>query len=79
MNLYGPTEENQRRFVKNPVRTDDRDLLYYTGDRGRYRPDGGLEILGRLDRQVKIRGVRIEPGVTSIHQMLDLGNWSQRN
>jgi amino acid adenylation domain-containing protein len=48
------------RFVKNPNRNDEQDLLYYTGDRGRYRPDGSLEILGRMDRQVKIRGVRIE-------------------
>ena len=54
-------EENRQRFVKNPFRDDERDLLYYTGDRGRYRPDGTLEILGRLDDQVKIRGVRIEP------------------
>ncbi|MBW4669172.1 MAG: amino acid adenylation domain-containing protein [Cyanomargarita calcarea GSE-NOS-MK-12-04C] len=50
------------RFVKNPNRNDEQDLLYYTGDRGRYRPDGSLEILGRMDRQVKIRGVRIELG-----------------
>ena len=54
-------EENHQRFVKNPFRNDERDLLYYTGDRGRYRPDGTLEILGRLDDQVKIRGVRVEP------------------
>jgi amino acid adenylation domain-containing protein len=52
--------ENQSRFTKNPFRNDEQDLIYYTGDRGRYRPDGCLEILGRLDRQVKIRGVRIE-------------------
>ncbi|MBP5974432.1 amino acid adenylation domain-containing protein, partial [Brasilonema sp. CT11] len=54
------SEENHSRFVKNPLGNDEQDLLYYTGDRGRYRPDGTLEILGRLDRQVKIRGVRIE-------------------
>ncbi len=54
------SEENRSRFVKNPLGNNEQDLLYYTGDRGRYRPDGTLEILGRLDRQVKIRGVRIE-------------------
>jgi acyl-coenzyme A synthetase/AMP-(fatty) acid ligase/acyl carrier protein len=54
--------ENRQRFVKNPFRNDARDLLYHTGDAGRYRPDGSLEILGRLDFQIKIRGIRIEPG-----------------
>jgi len=53
-------EESQRRFFANPFSDDPYDLLYRTGDRGRYRPDGALEILGRLDNQVKIRGVRIE-------------------
>jgi thioesterase domain-containing protein/acyl carrier protein len=56
------SEESQKCFVKNPFRNDDSDLLYYTGDRGRYLPDGSLEILGRLDDQIKLRGVRIEPG-----------------
>ncbi len=60
-------DEQHRRFVRNPWRDDAGDLLYYTGDGGRYRPDGSLEILGRLDHQVKIRGVRIEPDeVTAI-------------
>ncbi len=54
-------EEQQRRFVPNPFRDDPADLIYQTGDRGRYREDGALEILGRMDFQVKIQGVRVEP------------------
>jgi amino acid adenylation domain-containing protein len=54
-------EEQRKRFVKNPFRHDEQDWLYYTGDRGCYRPDGILDIMGRLDDQVKIHGVRIEP------------------
>ncbi|MEM6715874.1 MAG: amino acid adenylation domain-containing protein, partial [Cyanobacteria bacterium P01_C01_bin.147] len=36
--------------------------LYKTGDRARYRPDGAIEFLGRIDHQVKLRGFRIELG-----------------
>ena len=53
-------EDTERRFVANPFANDESDRIYLTGDRGRYRPDGVLEILGRADDQVKIRGVRIE-------------------
>ena len=54
--------ENARRFRPNPARPDEGDLLYHTGDRGRFRPDGILEISGRLDDQVKVHGARVEPG-----------------
>jgi amino acid adenylation domain-containing protein len=51
-----------QKFIPNPFRSAAGDRLYKTGDLVRYQPDGNLELLGRSDQQVKIRGVRIEPG-----------------
>ncbi|MDI1433381.1 non-ribosomal peptide synthetase [Polyangium sorediatum] len=54
------SEADRRRFGKNPHTDDPEDLLYFTGDVGRYRPDGSISIFGRGDEQVKIRGIRVE-------------------
>ncbi|AWK88322.1 non-ribosomal peptide synthetase [Azospirillum thermophilum] len=54
-------EETAKRFVPNPLTGDPDDLVYLTGDRGVLGADGLLEFLGRMDHQVKIRGVRVEP------------------
>lgn len=50
-----------QRFIQNPFSKDASDLIYKTGDRGRIDADGNLLVLGRIDRQVKVRGVRIDP------------------
>ena len=49
------------RFVTCPTATAEATTFYKTGDRGRLSGDGVLEFLGRIDRQVKIHGYRVEP------------------
>lgn len=57
--LHQPKLTDEK-FISNPFKLGSR--LYKTGDLGRYRQDGQLEFLGRIDNQVKIHGFRIELG-----------------
>ena len=57
----GRPEETTRRFVQDPF-THEGARLYRTGDVVRWRRDGSLEYLHRMDQQVKVRGFRVELG-----------------
>jgi amino acid adenylation domain-containing protein len=52
----------EARFISNPFTGQLDDRMYRTGDFGRYLQDGTVEILGRMDGQINIRGFRIETG-----------------
>jgi amino acid adenylation domain-containing protein/FkbM family methyltransferase len=55
-------ELSAERFVRDPFSSAPDARLYKTGDLARYRPNGTIEFLGRLDHQIKLRGFRIELG-----------------
>ena len=57
---WGLAEKTAQQFINNPFQELLGDTLYRTGDLGRWLPNGNLEFLGRLGRQVKIRGQRVE-------------------
>ena len=55
-------ELTAERFVQNPMAPERSPRLYRTGDLGRFKATGEIEYLGRVDGQVKLRGMRLELG-----------------
>ena len=62
LGYYGDMERTNEAFIQNPLNPNYRELIYKTGDLGRFREDGILEFHGRKDRQIKHMGHRIELG-----------------
>jgi amino acid adenylation domain-containing protein/thioester reductase-like protein len=57
----GRPELTAELFMPNPHAAVPGARMYRTGDLGRWRQDQNLEVIGRVDRQVKVRGYRVEP------------------
>ena len=55
-------DSTAEKFIPNPFSDEPGARLYKSGDLARYLPDGNIEFFGRIDNQVKIRGVRVELG-----------------
>jgi amino acid adenylation domain-containing protein len=68
-------ESTERSFLADPFAEAPGSRMYRTGDRGLRRPDGEIEFRGRLDRQTKVRGQRVEldeiASILSQHPGLD--------
>lgn len=62
LGYYGNAEMTQKSFVQNPLNPNYREIIYKTGDLGRWADDGNLMFHGRMDRQIKHMGHRIELG-----------------
>lgn len=60
LGYYGTPERSAQAFIQNPLNHAYRELIYKTGDLGRFREDGELEFHGRMDRQIKHLGHRVE-------------------
>ena len=62
LGYWGKPDLTAERFKANPIPGAPSPVLFNTGDRGVWRPDGTIVYLGRTDSQVKLRGVRLELG-----------------
>ncbi|MBB5960425.1 amino acid adenylation domain-containing protein/thioester reductase-like protein [Saccharothrix tamanrassetensis] len=67
LGYLGDPAATREKFVPDHLGPDPDGRLYLTGDLARWRPDGVLEFAGRRDRQVKVRGYRIELDEIEVH------------
>jgi len=58
----GRPEATAEKWITNPIDPARHPVMYRTGDLARYWPDGSIEIVGRTDNQVKVRGNRVHLG-----------------
>jgi amino acid adenylation domain-containing protein len=65
----GQPTATAERFVPDPLSSSPGARMYRTGDLARWRPDGAIDFLGRADRQVKVRGYRVE--LTGVERLLE--------
>lgn len=80
-------ELTAEKFIAHPWSSQPGARLYKTGDLARYRPNGNIEILGRLDHQIKLRGFRLELGEieavlrqhAAVHEALVLARESEQS
>ena len=62
LGYIGESRLTAEKYLPHPLSGIPGDRIYKTGDRARFKADGNIEFLGRIDQQVKIRGYRIELG-----------------
>lgn len=76
------SELTKKKFIPNPIHKTQNEIVYRTGDMGKYLPSGEIEFIGREDSQVNINGYRVEleevnsvlKGIPGVHDSVVLVN-----
>ncbi len=73
LGYYGNKQKTEESFVQNPLNNSYREIIYKTGDLGRFDEKGILHFHGRRDRQIKYMGHRVELGEIEISALSVFG------